>query len=175
MKKFILVSSVLAGILVILGIIAPTDFEVERSIEIQKPKIEVFAHLMHLKNHDQWSPWNKRDPNMKKNYQGTDGEVGFVASWSGNNEVGEGEQEIKNILDGEKIETEVRFKKPMQDTNRAYFKTEAVDANKTKVTWGMTGKTPFPKNVICFLFNMQGILKKDFDSGLSSLKSLLEK
>ena len=110
---------------------------------------------------------------MIKNFQGTDGTVGFISSWSGNDEVGVGEQEIVNIVDGERIEVELRFKEPMEDTNRAYLLTEAVSADQTKVTWGMSGKTPFPVNVICLVMNMKETLRKDFDEGLAALKTYL--
>lgn len=35
------------------------------------------------------------DPNMEKEFKGTDGTVGFIYGWNGNKEGGEGEQEIK--------------------------------------------------------------------------------
>lgn len=175
MKKLILVCSIFAGILVVLGIIAPTEFAVERNVVIDKPKEEVFNHLKFLKNHSAWSPWEKRDPNMKKDYKGVDGTTGFILSWSGNSEVGIGEQEIKKITEGERIETELRFKKPMEDTSQAYLLTEAIDPQKTKVVWGIKGKMPFPQNVICLLMSMEKVLKNDLDSGLNSLKTNLEK
>lgn len=175
MKKFIMVSSVFAAILVVLGLVAPNEFLVERKILISRPKEDVFNSIKFIKNHDSWSPWSRRDPNMKKEFSGTDGTVGFVYSWSGNSEVGVGEQEIKNIVEGQRLETEVRFTKPMADTNQSYMTTEAIDEHQTEVTWGMKGKMSFPKNVVCFLMNMQKILEKDFDSGLHSLKMNLEK
>ncbi len=175
MRKLIMISSLFAAVLIILGFVAPTEFSIERSVLINKPKDQVFNSLKFLKNHDQWSPWSKRDPNMKKEHKGTDGTVGFISAWDGNNDVGVGEQEIKNIVEGERIETEVRFKKPIKDTNTASLVTESVDAGQTKVTWSMQGKMPFPRNVICLLLNMQEVLKKDFDEGLASLKFSLEK
>ncbi len=175
MKKILTIFVILLAIVGILGVIAPTEMHVEREVLISKPKETVFAYLKSLKNSEAWSPWAKRDPNMIKNYVGTDGTVGFISSWTGNDQVGEGEQEIKNILEGERIDTELRFKKPMESTSRAYLITESVDANQTKVKWGMQGNNPFPGNVICFVLNMKKTLMADFDEGLKTLKEILEK
>ena len=54
---------------------------------------------------------------MKKNYSGTDGQVGFIYSWdSQNKNVGAGEQEITGIEEGHKIDFELRFKRPMEQS-----------------------------------------------------------
>jgi uncharacterized protein YndB with AHSA1/START domain len=178
-KKILIGMGVVAVLLVatiaVLGAIAPTDLHVEREVVIDKPKEVVFEDLKYVKNHERWSPWFKRDPNLAKEYHGEDGTVGFVNSWSGNDQVGVGEQEIKKIAEGERIDYELRFKKPMEDTSTAYLITEAVGEHQTKVKWGMQGKTPFPGNVICMLMNMKQTLAKDFDEGLGMLKAELEK
>ena len=68
----------------ILAMIAPKNYDVSRSIEIHRPKAVVFEYLKFLKNQDEWSPWGKRDPNMQKEFTGTDGEVGATSYWKGN-------------------------------------------------------------------------------------------
>ena len=166
---------VLVGTIAVLGAIAPTDLHVEREILIYKPNEVVFEDLKYLKNHDRWSPWFKRDPNIVKEYKGEDGTVGFISSWSGNDQVGVGEEEITKIAEGERIDYELRFKKPMEDTSTAYLITEALTDDQTKVKWGMRGRTPFPGNVICMVMNMKQTLAKDFDEGLAMLKADLEK
>ena len=98
--------------ILILAMLAPKTYDVSRSIIINSPKDKVFKALRSLKKQDEWSPWAKKDPNMKKEYKGTDGEVGSVTHWVGNKDVGEGEQEITKIIDGERVEGELRFLKP---------------------------------------------------------------
>ena len=169
------VAVVCVAAIAVLGAIAPTDLHVEREVLIYKPKEVVFEDLKYLKSHDRWSPWFKRDPNVIKEYKGEDGTVGFVSSWSGNDQIGVGEEEITKIAEGERIDYELRFKKPMEDTSTAYLVTEALADAQTKVKWGMKGKTPFPGNVICMVMNMKQTLAKDFDEGLAMLKAELEK
>ncbi|MEX0315763.1 MAG: SRPBCC family protein [Allomuricauda sp.] len=169
---------ILAGIvllILILAMIAPKSYNVSRSIEIAKPKSEVFENLRFLKNQDAWSPWNKKDPNMEKKFTGTDGEVGATSYWNGNKDVGEGEQELTKIVDGERIESELRFLKPWKSTSDAYLLTEDSGDGKTKVTWGFSGKNKFPTSIFMLFMNMDKAVGGDFEEGLASLKSLLEK
>ena len=42
------------------------------------------------------------DPDMKREFKGMDGTVGFIYAWNGNKRAGEGEQEIKTIEEGKK-------------------------------------------------------------------------
>ena len=92
---------IFAGILtliIILAAIAPKSYDVSRSILIEKPKEIVYPYLKLTKNQDYWSPWKKRDPDMKQSFEGTDGEVGFVSRWDGNKEVGKGSQTITGLI-----------------------------------------------------------------------------
>src|SRR5690349_9152755 len=145
LTTFLIVLGVIIVAVVIFGVVAPTHMDVEREVVIDKPREVVFNDLRLVKNHDSWSPWMRKDPNIVKQYRGTDGTVGFVQAWSGNNEVGVGEQEIRNIAEGSRIDYALRFKKPMEDTSTAYLVTEDAGAGKTKVKWGMNGRSPFPK------------------------------
>lgn len=175
MKKILMALGILIGLILLIGLALPKDFHIEREVVINKPKSVVFDYMKQLKKQDNWSPWAKMDPGMSKSYKGEDGTVGFTSSWSGNNKVGEGEQEIKNIVEGERIDTELRFKKPMANTNTAYFITESVGPHQTKVRWGMNGKSPYPFNIVCFIFNMKKKVGENFEEGLESLKAVLEK
>ena len=174
MKKAGIVIAVLAIIITVLHLMSPPSFKVEREITINKPKAEVFAFLKSLKNEQKWSPWAKKDPNMSITYRGVDGAVGSVSAWSGNQEVGEGEQEVKNIVEGERIDLELRFKKPMENTGTAYFITEALGPQQTKVKWGTEGQSHFPTNIICLIINMKKMLADTFDEGLAQLKKVME-
>lgn len=123
---------------------------------------------------DEWSPWAKKDPKMEKKFSGTDGEVGAVSYWKGNKDVGEGEQEITDIIEGERIETELRFLKPWESTSDCFLQLDEVDDNKTRVTWGFAGKHKFPMNIMMLFMSMDKAVGKDFESGLANLKAVME-
>jgi hypothetical protein len=113
------------------------------------------------------------DPDMKKDFRGEDGTVGFVYAWNGNDKAGEGEQEIKDIKDGERLDVEVRFKRPFENVARAPMMTEAVSPNQTKVVWAFEGRNKYPMNIMNLL--MGGMLGKDLDNSLHQLKNILER
>lgn len=174
MKKLLIALVGIVAVIAIIGVIAPKDFKIEREVVINKPKDQVFAYLKSLKNGSNWNPWIKLDPNIVIDYKGEDGAVGSISSWSGNEQVGVGEQEIKDIREGEKIDFDLRFKKPMESKAIGYFTTESVGENQTKVKWGMMGETGFPFNIVCLVMGMTKNMNKDFDKGLANLKSILE-
>ena len=171
--KLLMVGAVLLAIPFIVALFVKKEYTVEREIIINKPRAQVFDYVKYLKNQDHYSKWVRIDPHLKKAYRGTDGTVGFVYAWDGNKQAGKGEQEIKNITAGERVEVEVRFIKPFAGTATAPIVTEAVSAKSTKVRWGMRGENKYPLNFMnLFIGNMLG---KDLETSLTTLKSVLEK
>ncbi len=161
-------------IIAVLAIIAPKSYDVNRSVTIEQPVSRVFDFLKYLKNQEKWSPWEKKDPNMKKDFEGTDGQVGAINKWEGNKEVGTGEQEITRIVENEVIESNLRFFKPWKSESDAYMKVNEAEEGKTTVTWGFRGKNKFPVSIMMLFMNMDKAVGKDFDEGLANLKELLE-
>ncbi|CAM4353439.1 SRPBCC family protein [Zobellia roscoffensis] len=161
-------------LILILSLIAPKTYNVFRTVEVAKPRNEVFQYLKSLKKMDEWSPWAKKDPKMNKKFTGTDGEVGCTSYWNGNKEVGEGEQEIKRIIEGERIESELRFLKPFKSTSDCYLQVDDIEEGNSKVTWGFSGNHKFPMNIMMLFMSMDKAVGKDFEAGLASLKENLE-
>lgn len=156
-------------------VLTPTDFAVEKEIVINKPRAEVFNYVKNIKTQSEWGPWFKKEPTMKQEFRGNDGEVGFVAYWKGQTaDTGEGEQEIKRIVPNERIDTELRFKEPFESRADAYLTTEDAGPNQTKVKWGFKGSMPRPMNLFLLFVDMSDAVGKDYQDGLTSLKSILE-
>ena len=170
---YILIGLVL--LILFLAIIAPKSYNVFRTIEVSRPKKEVFEYLRSLKKMDEWSPWAQKDPNMEKRFTGNDGEVGALSYWNGNKDVGEGEQEVTRIANGERIESELRFLKPWKSTSDCYLQIDAIGSDKSKVTWGFSGKNRFPMSIMMLFMSMDKMVGKDFETGLQNLKTVLEK
>ena len=175
LKKILIVLAIIIALPFIIALFIKKEYAVEREIAIDRPKQEVFDYVKHLKNQDNYSKWATMDPNMEKTYKGTDGTVGFVAAWSSDKkDVGKGEQEIKKITEGERIDFELRFLEPFQSTEPAYMSTEAIADNKTKVKWGFNGRMPYPMNLMLLFMNMEEMIGSDLQTGLSNLKGVLE-
>ena len=103
----------LIALLLILPLFMKKEHFVKRDIIINSPRQNVFDFLKLLKNQDKFNIWAKADPDRKWEYKGTDGTVGFIIAWNGNKNAGEGEKEIMNIIEGKRIETQIRFVRPM--------------------------------------------------------------
>lgn len=180
MKKFFkILGLVLLTILVLLlltALFVKNDYSVERETSIAKPKSTVFEYARFLRNQANFSVWAKIDPNMKQEFRGTDGTVGFVSAWdSENKQAGKGEQEILKISDGERIDYEIRFLKPMKSTDNAFLAFNSINDSTTSVKWGIFGKMPYPMNLMLLVMDMDAALGKDLEGGLNNLKALLEK
>ena len=173
-KRILIGVAILIAVPLIVGLFVRTDFAVEREVIINKPKDDVFNYVRYLRNHDNFSKWASMDPQMKKDYRGTDGTVGFVSVWeSENQDVGKGEQEIKKIIEGERIDVEIRMRSPFKSTDPAYMTTESIGDGQTRVKSGYLGKMNYPTNVLCpFIAEKIG---KDMQTGLTNLKAVLEK
>ena len=161
--------------LLIAGLFIPKGMKATREIIINKPNAEVFNYIKQLKNQDNYSKWGSMDPDMKKEYRGTDATVGFVSAWEGNKKVGTGEQEITGIEEGRKLSTELRFIKPFKSVAQSSMTTEALSDNSTKVSWGFEGQMNYPMNIMKLFMNMEKSIGNDFSTGLNNLKVLLEK
>lgn len=180
MKKFFKILGLVVLVLLVLPLIvavfAKKEYLVERGIMISKPKLEVYEYVKLLKNQDNFSVWAKIDPGMKKEYKGVDGTVGFVSAWDSQvKEAGKGEQEIIKITNGDRIDYEIRFLKPMKGTNKAFMAFKGNSDNSTNLTWGISGRMNYPMNFMLLCMNMDSMLGKDLDGGLKNLKTLLEK
>ncbi len=170
----VIISFVTVGGLAFAAVFAPVEYTVARETTINKTPEEVFAYVKLLKNQNEWGPWFKKEPTMQQEFRGTDGQPGFVVSWKGGSESGEGEQEIKKIEEGKRIDTELRFKQPFAATANSYISTEPAGEGQTKVKWEMKGSMPRPMNLLLLVMNMDQAIGKDFEDGLASLKSKLE-
>jgi hypothetical protein len=176
LKKVLLGLAVIIAIPLIAALFLEKTYHVEREVVINKPVSVVFSYVKQLKNQENYSVWSMMDPNMKKEYLGTDGTVGFVASWSSDNkQVGVGEQEIKAIVENERLDFELRFFKPFKATDAAYMTTIAVSDTQTKVVWGFNGRMKYPMNLMLVTMNMDKMLGDALQTGLDNLKGLLEK
>jgi uncharacterized protein YndB with AHSA1/START domain len=145
-------------------------------VVINKSKAVVFEYLKHLKNQNKFSVWASMDPNMKTEFRGTDGTEGFISAWDSDmKNVGKGEQEILKVVDGERIDYEIRFLKPYKSTSWAYITTATVNDNQTRVRWEFNGNMKYPTNLMLLFMNMEKMVGNDLNKGLQNLKTILEK
>jgi len=166
-KKLLVALLILIAIPLIAAIFAPKEFTAGSEIIINRPKQEVFDYVKLVKNQENYGVWQLSDPGLKKTVEGIDGTVGFVYRWEGE-KTGKGEQTITAIRENERIESELDF--GFGEPAKSYLAVEDAANGQTKVSWGITGKSPYPFNLMSLFYDMN----KDFDQGLRNLKEVLE-
>ena len=176
LKRILLFIAALIVIALVIALFVSKDMKAEREIVISKPKQQVFDYIKFVKNQDNYSKWNRMDPAMKKSYSGTDGTVGFSYAWdSEKDSVGKGSQTITAIKDGERLDCDVQFLKPFDSKAKINLATTALNDSTTKVTWSFNSKMPYPFNLMKVFMNMEKAIGDDLSTGLSNLKTVLEK
>ncbi|MDX2285609.1 MAG: SRPBCC family protein [Bacteroidia bacterium] len=162
----------LAAIFAVLALTAPKQIEIQRSAFIRAPHSLVHGQMSRFANFHTWSPWSDLDPNMQYTVSGPDGSTGAKYAWKGNDQVGAGEMTF-TAISPERIDILLHFIEPFESTDQtSYFLADS--AGGTRVTWTMTSNLPIPMNVFGMLMNMQSMIGKDFEKGLSKLKTRAE-
>ena len=147
----------------------------EKSVSINATPDKVWSHTNSLKLMDTWSPWNKLDPNMKKEWTGTTGQTGEKNCWEGNEQAGKGCQEVLKVDAANKqIDTKITFLTPYESENYATVKV-VPEGNDSKATWTFSNEIPYPWTFTKLIWNLEEMIGKDYQEGLNNLKSLSEK
>jgi hypothetical protein len=164
--------AVLVLILALVVLIAtrPPAFHVERSAEINAPADVVFAIINDLHQWERWSPWDKRDPEMKRTYEGSPSGPGAIYAWNGNKNVGEGRMTIMDSKPGEFVSIKLEFIRPFAGTNQVRFQL-APSGTGTRVSWLMDGQLNFITKAFSLFMSMDKMCGKDFEDGLANLNA----
>lgn len=164
------------ALLVFLAVAAfePSEFHISRSATMKASSDKVFAQVNDLPAWEDWSPWAKLDPQAKNSYEGPASGQGASMSWIGNHEVGEGKMTIVESKPNEVVKFRLDFKKPFEATHNAEFLFKA-EGDNTTVTWSMYGHNNFIGKAIGLIMNCDKMVGGQFEKGLESIKSIVEK
>jgi uncharacterized protein YndB with AHSA1/START domain len=151
----------------------PDSFNVRRALNIKAPPEKIFALINDLHGWGAWSPYEKKDPAMKRTFSGAASGKGAVYEWDGNKNVGKGRMEIVEASPPSKIVIKLDVISPFEGHNTAEFTMDS-KGDGTDVTWAMHGPAPFISKVMQVFINMDTMIGKDFEDGLADLKALAE-
>ena len=168
-----LIVVVVAGIL-IYAATKPDSFSVQRSANIKAPPDKIFALIADLRGWSAWSPYEKKDPDMKRTFSGAASGKGAIYEWTGNKDVGQGRMEIIDVTTPSKVTIKLDFLKPFEAHNTAEF-TMVPAGDNTTVTWAMYGPSPYVAKIMGTLFDLDKMIGNDFEAGLAALKTVAEK
>lgn len=162
----------IAGVLVF-AVSKPDTFRVQRSLAVKAPADAIYRQVADFHRWTAWSPYEARDPAMKRTFGGTAEGRGATYAWDGNNNVGAGHMEILEASTPSKIRIKLDFERPFEGHNTAEF-TFMPQGDATLVRWAMSGPAPFLSKVMQVFINMDSMIGKDFEAGLARLKKLTE-
>jgi len=166
-------------VIVIAGVLAyaatqPDTFRVQRSASVKAPPDKIFAMINDLKAWAAWSPYEKKDPAMKRTFGAITAGKGATYAWQGDGNVGEGRMEIVETAPPKKVLIKLDFLKPFEAHNTAEFTLES-KGESTLVTWAIYGPSAYVTKVMGLFFNIDTMIGRDFEAGLADLKTAAEK
>lgn len=163
----------IAGILIFAST-RPDTFSVLRAASIKAAPEKIFPLINELNRWSAWSPYDKKDPAMKRSFSGAVSGKGAVYVWEGNKDVGQGSMEIMDASPPSRVTIKLDFIKPFEAHNIVEFALQP-QGDATDVTWSMHGPMPFISKLIGLFVDMDKMIGKDFEAGLASLKAIAEK
>ena len=173
MKKVLLFLLLAIALFLVYVATRPDTYHVERSTTIAAASEPVYEKVVHFRQWGGWSPWEKLDPAMKREFGGVDGEVGSTYSWVGNSDVGEGRMTLTDAKPASRVAVRLDFIKPFESTGTSIV-TLSPEGAGTKVTWAMDGDHNFISKAMCVFMSMDKMVGGDLEKGLGSLKSAVE-
>lgn len=173
MLLYILVG--LVAIIVVILIVAstkPNTVHYERATVINASPDRITPHLVDFHNWMPWSPWEKMDADLKRDYSGAASGVGAKYAWAGK-KAGEGTMEVLEASNSG-VKIDLRFIKPWEAVCIAKFHFTPQSGG-TEVKWTMDGPNTFMGKLFGLFVNMDKMIGKDFENGLAGLKAEAEK
>lgn len=174
LKTIAFAIAVLIGGVLIYAANKPDTFSVQRSIAVQAPPEKIFPLIHDFKQWPNWSPYEGKDPAMKRSYGPVTAGVGATYAWAGNKDVGRGDMKISGATPPTALTLQLHFIEPFEGHNQVDFKIDP-EGGQSKLSWIMNGPAPFPTKLMSMFIDMDKMIGKDFEVGLANIKALAEK
>lgn len=172
LKKIALGLVVAVAAVLLFALTRPDSFRVERRIVIQADAARIQPLIADFHRWADWSPWEKLDPVMHRDFGGPASGVGATYAWQGNKDVGSGRMAVREATPL-RVAIQLDFIEPFEGHNTAEF-TLAPQAAGTEVLWAMHGPMPYVSKLMTVFVSMDSMIGKDFEKGLAQLKTAAE-
>lgn len=170
LKKILIVIGGIVVLLLVTPAVLSSKMRIDRSIEINSSAASVHGYLADLNQYPKWNPFLQNDPGSTAQITGTG--VGSTLTWKGD-KTGEGKMTITRLQPSQSVQMNLEFYKPMTGEALIEWKTETIDANKTRMTWSMDEDLTYFQRYFGLIMN--GSMGKTFERGLGALKRQIEK
>jgi len=174
-KNISIIVAVIVVAFLVYAAASPDTFRITRTASIKAPPERIYPYMSDFHKGDLWSPYEKKDPAMKRTFRGAESGKGAVYEFDGNKKsTGKGRLEIIEAVPPTRVVLTLDMIEPMQGHNIVEYTLEP-NGDSTSVTWSMTGKNSYLGKIICTFINMDKMVGGDFEAGLANLKALVEK
>ena len=172
LKRILLGLFVAAALFVVIGLLLPGKYHVQRSIVIATSPATIYPYLANLKRWPEWSAWTTaQDPTLVYSYEGPEEGAGAISRWEAK-KLGQGEMKLTAADPVKGVHFDLSFEHGQYRCVSALL--FAPTDNGTQLTWSMDGDSG--ANLIGRWFNliMDRMIGPDFEAGLAKLKRLAE-
>jgi uncharacterized protein YndB with AHSA1/START domain len=166
--------AVAIAVVLVLAAGKPNTFSVRRETTVSAPPEKIFSLINDFHQWGAWSPYEGKDPGMKRTYSGAPSGKGAVYAWEGNKNVGSGRMEILEAPAPSKVLIKLDFFTPFEGHNTAEF-TMLPRGDETHLSWLMHGPAPFISKLMQVFMSLDKMIGKDFEAGLANLQKLAER
>lgn len=142
---------------------------IERETVIAARPEQITPYLEDFHRWVEWSPWEGRDPELQRTYEGVPGVVGSSYTWKGNRKAGAGSM-VLTRTEPAAVDVDLRFTAPFASSSDAAFRLTEVDGG-TRVVWTMTSPQTFVSKVMSKVPRLDDLIGKDFEKGLAQLRT----
>jgi uncharacterized protein YndB with AHSA1/START domain len=172
-KTILVVLAVLIAGVLAYAATRPDTFSVERHITIAAAPERIYPLIEDFHRWGEWSPYEKKDPAMRREFSGAEAGAGAIYAWDGNRDIGAGRMQITDAPPT-RIVIALDFLKPFKSHSVAEFTITPVDGG-SDVRWQMRGPAPYISKLMGLFFNMDRMIGSDFEVGLADLKRVAER
>jgi len=173
LKRVLSVVLVLVSGLAVMVSTRPERLKVQRSVEMSAAPDVVFAQLNDFHHWAAWSPWDQKDPSMKRTYPGSPVGIGAGYSWESSSQ-GEGKLTIVQSTPPNMLTVQVESLRSRDTSGTMTFRVTSSDSRDSTVTWSLTLDNSLTSRGLSLFSNLGATLDEDFRTGLAELKRVSE-
>lgn len=162
------------AVVLVMAASRPDTFRIVRAANIKAAPETIFALINDFRNWGAWSPYETKDPDMKRTFGATTAGRGAEYAWDGDRNVGSGRMQITEASAPSKVALDLHMLTPIKADNVVEF-TMTPQGEATNVTWAMSGRVPYLAKIAHMFFDMDRMVGRDFEAGLAKLKAVAER
>lgn len=148
-------------------------FRYERSGLIQAPPERIYPYISDLRKGGLWSPYEKRDPAMARNFSGPEAAAGSKMDFDSKQGAGSGSIEILKLMPNQGVDLRLIMTKPIHAENLVEYRLKP-EAGGTRFYWIMSGDGGFFTKMLSVFIDCEKMVASDFEVGIANLKQIVE-